>query len=47
MWTYYNKHDAQRNPSPANWLVKGGIVALGTARIVINAVRRKKRVSRR
>jgi GT2 family glycosyltransferase len=47
MWMYYNKHDAQRNPSPVNWLVQGGIVALGTARIVLNAVRRDKRVSRR
>ncbi len=47
MWTYYRAHEARRRPAPVNLLVAAGITTLGAARLVANAMRREKRVSRR
>jgi GT2 family glycosyltransferase len=47
MWIYYRKHERPHHVAPVNWAVAAGIGILGGARLVVNAARREKLVSRR
>jgi GT2 family glycosyltransferase len=47
MWIYYRKHEQPHHAAPVNWAVAAGIGVLGGARLVLNAARKEKLVSRR
>jgi GT2 family glycosyltransferase len=47
MWLYYLKHEAPHRTKQLNLAVAAGIIAVGSARLAANALRREKRVSAR